>query len=72
MLPLPLQLLGAHVMRRLLPLVGKRWELDDASIEMSAVYWYCSSNKAREELGFTSRDPKETLTETVAYLRSSS
>ena len=72
MLPLPLQLLGARIMRRVLPLAGKRWELDDASIEMSAVYWYCSSKKARQELGFTTRDPQETLTETVAYLRSSS
>jgi dihydroflavonol-4-reductase len=72
MLPLPLQLWGARIMRRLLPLAGKRWELDDASIEMSAVYWYCSSKKAREELGFTTRDPKETLTDTVAYIRGSS
>ncbi len=71
-LPLPLQLLGARIMRRLLPLVGKRWELDDASIEMSTVFWYCSSQKAREELGFTTRDADETLAETVAYLRSTS
>lgn len=70
MLPLPLQLLGAKIMRRLLPLVGKRWELDDASIGMSAVFWYCSSKKAREELGFETRAADETLRETIEYLRS--
>lgn len=70
MLPLRLQLFGARVMRRLLPLIGKKWELDDASIEMSSVYWYCSSTKARNDLGFETRRTDDTLRETIEYLRS--
>jgi len=69
MVPLRTALGGAMVMRKLMPLVGKKFELDNASIKMSALFWYCDSSKAREELGFTTRDPDETLRDTVAYLR---
>ncbi len=69
MLPAPVQLMGARFLRRVMPLVGKKWEMDDASIEMSSLYWYCNTKKAREELGFTTRDPDQTLRETVEYLR---
>ncbi|MGH7249317.1 MAG: NAD-dependent epimerase/dehydratase family protein, partial [Pseudomonadota bacterium] len=62
---LGLALLSARVLRRLLPLVGKRFALDDASIKMSALFWYCASSKARNELGFETRDPLETLRATV-------
>jgi dihydroflavonol-4-reductase len=66
--PLGSALLGARVMRRVLPLFGKQFKLDDASIKMSALYWYCDSSKARRELGFTTRDPMETLRDTVEDL----
>ena len=69
MVPLRTALGGAAVMRRLMPLVGKKFELDNASIKMSALFWYCDSSKARDELGFTTRDPDETLRDTVSYLR---
>lgn len=69
MVPLWLSLLGAKVLRRLYPLVGKTFELDDASIKMSALYWYCDSSKARKELGFETRDPDETIAATIEYLR---
>jgi dihydroflavonol-4-reductase len=70
MLPLPVQLWGARILRRVLPLIGKKWELDDASIEMSSKYWYCSSTKARNDLGFETRRAEDTLRETIEYLRS--
>jgi dihydroflavonol-4-reductase len=70
MLPLPVQLWGSRVLRRFLPLIGKSWELDDASIEMSSMYWYCSSTKARNDLGFETRRADVTLRETIEYLRS--
>lgn len=69
MLPLKLTLAGAAVLRRLYPLFGKTYDLDDASIKMSALYWYCNSAKARDELGFKTREADETLRETIAYLR---
>src|SRR5256884_9596075 len=62
-------LISARVLRRLLPLIGKSFALDDASIKMSALYWYCDSTKARTELGFKTRDPIETLKDTVESLR---
>src|SRR6266566_4223028 len=62
-------LMSARALRRLLPLVGKSFALDDASIKMSALYWYCDSTKARTELGFKTRDPIETLKDTVEDLR---
>ncbi len=68
-LSLGASLWGARLMRPLYRLAGKSFRLDDASIKMSALFWYCSSQKARSELGFAPRDPIETLRETVADLR---
>ncbi len=66
---LGLSLASTRLLRRLMPLVGKRFPLDDESIKMSALFWYCDATKARKELGFQIRDPVETLRETVDYLR---
>jgi dihydroflavonol-4-reductase len=66
---LGLSLASAHLLRRLMPLVGKSFALDDESIKMSALFWYCDSTKARKELGFQTRDPVETLRSTVDYIR---
>jgi dihydroflavonol-4-reductase len=68
-LSLEASLWSARALRRLLPLVGRTFPLDDATIEMSAHFWYCDSTKARTELGFRARDPLETLRETVEDLR---
>jgi dihydroflavonol-4-reductase len=62
---LGVSLASALVLRRLLPLAGRRFDLDDASIKMSALFWYCNSDKARKELGFNSRDPQRTLLDTI-------
>ena len=66
---LRLSLASARLARRLLPLMGQPFELDDVSIKMSALFWYCDSAKARTKLGFTTRDPRETLRETVEDVR---
>ncbi len=52
-------------MKMRFPLMGKSFDLDDASIKMSALFWYCDTSKARAELGFQSRDPFGTLKDTV-------
>ncbi len=67
--PLGAALFLAGVARTLLPLVGGDFKLDDESIRMSALYWYCDSAKARHELGFQTRDPMETLRDTIDDLR---
>src|SRR5262249_4977270 len=48
---LEFSLKSARALRRLLPLIGKSFALDDASIKMSSLYWYCDCAKARSELG---------------------
>ena len=62
-------LLSARLLRRLFPLVGKQFELDDASIKMASCFWYCDTRKARAELEFRTRDPVSTLRDTVEDLR---
>jgi dihydroflavonol-4-reductase len=48
--------------------VGGEPPIDEVSVEMAQYFWYCSCAKAERELGFTVRDPGETLRETVADL----
>ena len=62
---------GAGALRRLYPAVGKEFELDDASIRMSSLFWYCDTTKAQRDLGFVARPADETLRDTISYLRSS-
>ncbi len=49
---------------------GETSPVDRVSFEMGQVFWYCDSSLARRELGFTSRDPAETLDETIRDVRS--
>jgi len=68
-LPLAASLAGARLMRALYPLAGKTFRLDEATIRMSTLFWYCNTAKARAELGFQTRDPLETLRDTVEDIR---
>ncbi len=68
-LPLGLSRISARGLRWAFPLAGKSFKLDDASIKMSALFWYCDSSKAWRELGFQTREPAETLRETIGDLR---
>lgn len=63
--PFEVSLWGARALRVVYPLLGKKVELDDASVKMSSCYWYCDSTKARTKLKFETRDPLETLRDTV-------
>ncbi len=65
MLPLAMARAGASTLRAIYPLLGKKFELDDESVKMSAMFWYCDSSKARNELGFTTRPADETLRDTI-------
>jgi dihydroflavonol-4-reductase len=48
--------------------IGGQPPVDEVSVEMAQYFWYCSSSKAERELGWRTRDPGETLRETVADL----
>jgi dihydroflavonol-4-reductase len=43
--------------------------VEPAAVEMAEYFWYLDSSKAARELGFSPRDPGETLLDTVKYLR---
>jgi dihydroflavonol-4-reductase len=43
--------------------------VEPAAVEMAEYFWYLDSSKAVRELGFSPRDPGETLLDTVKYLR---
>jgi nucleoside-diphosphate-sugar epimerase len=51
----------------------RHWDLsppvDRVSVEMGRYYWWLDPSKAERELGFTARDPYETLYDTVAYVK---
>ncbi len=70
-LPESLARAGAAVLRGLYPLAGKEFELDDATVRMSSLFWYCDTTKARRDLGFRTRPAEVTLRDTIEYLRSS-
>lgn len=63
--------------RRLVPMLPARgmdlpWfmgqSLDRIDLELASHFWYINSARAREELGWSPRDPNETLRDTVADL----
>jgi dihydroflavonol-4-reductase len=51
----------------------KQWKLappvEPNEIEMAGYFWYLDSSKAERELGFSPRDPQETLLDTATYVR---
>jgi dihydroflavonol-4-reductase len=49
--------------------IGKEPPVEPVSMEMSRYFWYVDSSKAQREISFVSRDPGETLFDTVEYLR---
>ncbi len=68
-LPPRVNVAGAKLLEKLASWRGAEPPIDSASVEMGERYWYCDSRKAEEELGFHARDPQETLSDTVRWLR---
>jgi dihydroflavonol-4-reductase len=69
MVPPAVSLFGARLLRKVYPLMGKQFRLDDASVKMSSLFWYCDTSKARRELSFSTRNALETIRDTVNDLR---
>ncbi|MFO0615202.1 MAG: NAD-dependent epimerase/dehydratase family protein [Polyangiaceae bacterium] len=61
--------LGGRAIEQLRDKLPSLAGLDPVTAEMSQFYWYVDSTKARNELGWTSRDPMETLVDTVDDLK---
>lgn len=60
---------GTALMGRLAAFVGGELPVDPVSVEMAQLFWYVDSSRAERELGWTPRDPIETLVDTVRDLR---
>lgn len=61
--------LGGRAIEKLRERLPSLPGLDPVTAEMSQFFWYVDSSKARTDLGWTSRDPMETLVDTVEDLK---
>jgi len=61
--------LGAEAADRLRGNLPALPAMDPVTAEMAQYYWYVDSSRARTELGFSPRDPMDTLAETVEDLK---
>lgn len=68
-LPSEVQIAAAHLMERWARARDKEPDLPAADVEMGACWFFVDSSKAERLLGFQPRDPLETLSETVRYVR---
>ena len=68
-LPSRLAVAGSQIIQALYKQWDKAPPIEAASVEMAEYFWYLDSSKAERELGFSPRDPGETLLDTVKYLR---
>jgi len=59
---------GAELIARLSKRMNVENPIDRVSAEMGQHYWYVDAKKATREIGFTPRDPSDTLYDTVADL----
>jgi len=59
----------AELAQRALARVGMTMPIDPVSFEMAQYFWYLDSSLAERELGWSARDPIETLHDTVEDLR---
>ncbi len=60
---------GASVLRGLYTVAGRKFPLDDPTVEMAYRFWYFDNSRAKSELGLHTRPAEETLRDTIAFLR---
>ncbi len=61
--------MAARVAQRVASRTGLVSGVDPVSVEMAQCFWYVDASKAERELGWSPRDPGETLRDTVRDLR---
>ncbi|HMU33643.1 MAG TPA: NAD-dependent epimerase/dehydratase family protein [Pyrinomonadaceae bacterium] len=60
---------GATMIESLYSNWGKASPVAPGEVDQAEHFWYFDSGKAKEELGFSTRDVQETLNDTVAYIQ---
>ena len=67
--PKKLAMAGSSMINSFYKNWGKPSPVAPNEVEQAEYFWYFDSSKAEDELGFTARDPQETLQDTIAYIR---
>ena len=67
--PKSVAVFGANFIDSIYRNFNKAAPFEASEVEMGEYFWYFDSSKAAEELNFTTRDPQETLQDTIKYLR---
>lgn len=67
-LPKDVNILGAYALEAFAKWRKTEVTLDPQEVEVGEHWFWCDSSKAERELGFTARDPYETLHDTVHYV----
>ncbi|MGD9561439.1 MAG: NAD-dependent epimerase/dehydratase family protein [Pyrinomonadaceae bacterium] len=67
--PKKLAMAGSSFIESVFSNWGKTSPVASKEVEQAEYFWYFDSSKAEEELGFSPRDPQETLNDTIIYLR---
>ncbi len=67
--PKSIAVAGSNLISSLYKTFDKSAPFEASEVEMGEYFWYFDSAKAAEELNFTTREPQETLQNTIKYLR---
>jgi dihydroflavonol-4-reductase len=67
--PKKLAMAGSSFIESVFSNWGKTSPVASMEVEQAEYFWYFDSSKAEEKLGFSPRDPQETLNDTILYLR---
>lgn len=67
--PKAVAIAGSNFISSLYKTFDKPAPFEASEVEMGEYFWYFDSSKAAEELNFTTREPAETLQDTIKYLR---
>src|SRR5438105_14668836 len=68
-MPSGLKIAAAHLMEKIARERGREPDLPASDVEMGECWFFIDSTKSERALGFKPRDPIETLSDTVRYLR---
>lgn len=68
-LPKKLAMAGSSMISSIYQNWGRTSPVAPNEVEQAEYFWYFDSSKAEEELGFTPRDPQETINDTISYVR---
>lgn len=67
--PKKLAMAGSSVISSIYKNWNRQSPVAPNEVEQAEHFWYFDSSKAKEELGFSPRDPQETLNDTIDYLQ---